>query len=187
LRHTSRNFSSIPFREVNKFLQRAYLHDVKDVPFVTICGATIFTLRNSVLQVSVSGYAVPVRNVLNDGVRTSHKSIYVPLNNEEARQKKAQAEYLLISLVQTSNLGICLFQGCRCPWPRGESIEGSRRSFFCILIGPCFITYEFLNVTNVMQLLKTLLLPLLYMFRALLIHHQELTKTVRAAYSDGMR
>jgi len=43
------------------------------------------------------------------------------------------------------------------------------------------------NVTNEMQLLKTLLLSLLYMFRALLAHHQELTKTVRAAYSDGMR
>jgi hypothetical protein len=97
LRHTSRNFSSIPFREVNKFLERAYLHDVEDVPFVTICGATIFTLRNSVLQVSVTGYAVPVRNA---GARTSHKSIYVRLNNKEAGQKKAQAEYLLISLVQ---------------------------------------------------------------------------------------
>jgi len=37
-----------------------------------------------------------------------------------------------------------------------------------------------------MQLLKTLLLLLFfYMFRALLAHHQELTKTVRAAYSDG--
>ena len=48
-------------------------------------------------------------------------------------------------------------------------------SFFFILIGPCIITYEFLNVTNEMQLLKTLLLSLLYMFRALLAHHQELT------------
>jgi len=38
-----------------------------------------------------------------------------------------------------------------------------------------------------MQLLKTLLLSLLNMFRALLAHHQELTKTVCAAYSDGMR
>jgi len=38
-----------------------------------------------------------------------------------------------------------------------------------------------------MQLLKTLLVSQLYMFRALLAHHQELTKTVRAAYSDGMR
>ena len=47
---------------------------------------------------------------------------------------------------------------------------------------PC----EFLNVTNEMQLLKTLLLSLLYMFRALLARHQQLTKTVRAAYSDGM-
>ena len=46
---------------------------------------------------------------------------------------------------------------------------------------------EFLNVTNEMQLLKTLLSSLLYMFRALLAHHQELTKTVGAAYSDGMR
>ena len=46
---------------------------------------------------------------------------------------------------------------------------------------------EFLNVTNEIQLLKTLLLSLLYMFRALLAHHQELTKTVRAAYIDGMR
>jgi len=36
--------------------------------------------------------------------------------------------------------------------------------------------YEFLNVTNEMQLLKTLLLSLLYMFRALLDYHQELTK-----------
>ena len=45
---------------------------------------------------------------------------------------------------------------------------------------------EFLNVTNEMQLLKTLLLSLLYMFRALLSHYQELTKTVRAAYSDGI-
>ena len=53
-------------------------------------------------------------------------------------------------------------------------------------IGPCIITCEFLNVTNKMQLLKTLLLLLLYMFRALLAHHQELTKTVRAAYSDGV-
>ena len=49
-------------------------------------------------------------------------------------------------------------------------------------------TYEFLNVTNDMQLLKTLLLSSqLYMFRPLLAHHQELTKTVRAAYSDSMR
>ena len=47
--------------------------------------------------------------------------------------------------------------------------------------------YEFLTVTNEMQLLKTLLLSLLYMFRALVAYHQELTKTVRAAYSDGMR
>ena len=51
-----------------------------------------------------------------------------------------------------------------------------------IFIGPCIITYEFLNVTNEMQLLETLLLSLLYMFRTLLAHHQELTKTVRAAY-----
>jgi len=36
-----------------------------------------------------------------------------------------------------------------------------------------------------MQLLKTLS-SLLYRFRALFAHHQELTKTVRAAYSDGM-
>lgn len=114
-----------PLEEIKKFLERAYLHDIKDVPFVTICGATIFTLRNSVLQVSVSGYALPVRNVLNAGARTSHKSIYVRLNNEEARQKKVQAEYLLISLVQTSNLDICLFQRCRCPWPWDESIKGS--------------------------------------------------------------
>jgi hypothetical protein len=35
-----------------------------------------------------------------------------------------------------------------------------------------------------MQLLNTLLLSLFYMFRALFAHHQELTKTVRAAYSD---
>jgi hypothetical protein len=109
LRHISRNFSSIPFRWVNKFLERAYLRDIKDVPFVTICGATIFTLRNSVHQVSVYGYAVPVRNVLNAGAWTNRKPIYVRLNNEEALQKKAQAEYLLISLVQTSNLDICLF------------------------------------------------------------------------------
>jgi len=53
--------------------------------------------------------------------------------------------------------------------------------------GAMCISYEFLNVTNEMQLLKTLLLSLLYMFPALLAHHQELTKTVRAAYSDGMR
>ena len=46
---------------------------------------------------------------------------------------------------------------------------------------------EFLNLTNEMLLLKTLLLSLLYMFRAVLAHHQELKKTVRAAYSDGMR
>jgi len=38
-----------------------------------------------------------------------------------------------------------------------------------------------------MQLLKTLLLSLFYMFRELLAHYQELKKTVRAAYSDGMR
>ena len=44
-----------------------------------------------------------------------------------------------------------------------------------------------INITNEMQLLKTLLLSLLYMFRALLAHHQELKKTVLAAYSDGMR
>jgi hypothetical protein len=42
---------------------------------------------------------------------------------------------------------------------------------------PDFFVCEFLNVTNEMQLLKTLLLSLLYMFRALLAHHQELTKT----------
>jgi hypothetical protein len=30
-------------------------------------------------------------------------------------------------------------------------------------------------------------LSLLYMFWALLAHHQELTKTVHAAYSDGMQ
>jgi hypothetical protein len=83
-------------------------------------------LRNSVLLVSVSGYAVPVRNVLNADARTNHESIYVRPKNEEARQKKAQAEYLLISLVQTSKLGICLFHVCRFPWPRGESTEGSR-------------------------------------------------------------
>ena len=58
--------------------------------------------------------------------------------------------------------------------------------FYFIFIGPCIITYEFLNVTNEMQLLKTLLLSLLYMFRALFAHHQELTETVPAAYSDGM-
>jgi hypothetical protein len=52
----------------------------------------IFTHKNSVLQVSVSGNAVPVRNVLNAGARTSHKSIYVRLNKEEAQQKKEQAE-----------------------------------------------------------------------------------------------
>jgi len=56
-----------------------------------------------------------------------------------------------------------------------------------IFIGPCIITYEFLNVANEMQLLKSLLLSLLYMFWALLAHHQELTKTVRAAYSYVMR
>jgi len=38
-----------------------------------------------------------------------------------------------------------------------------------------------------MELLKTILLSLLYMFRAVLVHHQELKKNVRAAYSDGMR
>ena len=38
-----------------------------------------------------------------------------------------------------------------------------------------------------MQLLKSLLLSLIYMFRALLAHHQELTENVGAAYSDGMR
>jgi hypothetical protein len=43
-----------------------------------------------------------------------------------------------------------------------------------------------LNVTNEMQLLKTLLLSLLYTFRALLAHHKELTETVSAAYGDGM-
>ena len=47
--------------------------------------------------------------------------------------------------------------------------------------------HEFLKVTNEMQRLKTLLLSLLYMFWVLLAHHQDLTKTVRAAYSDGMR
>ena len=41
---------------------------------------------------------------------------------------------------------------------------------------------EFLNVTNEMQLLKTLLLSLLCMFRTLLTHHQELTKIVHAAF-----
>jgi len=46
---------------------------------------------------------------------------------------------------------------------------------------------ELLNVTSEMQLLKTLLLSLLYMFHSLLAHHQELTETVGAAYSDGMR
>jgi len=61
------------------------------------------------------------------------------------------------------------------------------QNFFYIFIGPCIITHELLNVTNEMQLLKTLLLSLLYMFRALPAHHQELTKTVRAVYSDGMR
>jgi len=35
--------------------------------------------------------------------------------------------------------------------------------------------------------LKALLLILLYMFRALFAHHQELMETVRAAYGDGMR
>jgi len=40
--------------------------------------------------------------------------------------------------------------------------------------------FEFLNVTNEMQLLKTLLLSLLYIFQALLAHHQELAKIVRA-------
>jgi len=56
-----------------------------------------------------------------------------------------------------------------------------------IFIGPCIITYKFLNVTNEMQLLKTLLSSLFYMVWALLAHHQELTKTVHAAYSDGMQ
>ena len=51
-----------------------------------------------------------------------------------------------------------------------------------IFIGPCILTYEFLNVTNEMQLLETLLLSLLYMFRALLAHHQELTKTARTVF-----
>jgi hypothetical protein len=49
------------------------------------------------------------------------------------------------------------------------------------------MTYELLNVTDEMPLMKTLLLSLLYMFRAFLAHHQELTKTVTAAYSDGMQ
>jgi hypothetical protein len=44
-----------------------------------------------------------------------------------------------------------------------------------------------LNVTNEMQLLKTLLLSLLYTFRALLALHQELTETVSAAYSDSIQ
>ena len=54
-------------------------------------------------------------------------------------------------------------------------------------VNKCISIYDFFNVTNEMHLLKTLLLSLLYMFQALLAHHQELTKTVRAAYSDGMR
>ena len=58
---------------------------------------------------------------------------------------------------------------------------------YFIFMGPCIITYEFFNVTNEMQLLETLLLILLYMFRALFAHHQELMETVRAAYGDGMR
>ena len=56
-----------------------------------------------------------------------------------------------------------------------------------LLENPSDIFHEFPNVTNEMQLSKTLLLSQLYMFRALLAHHQELTKTVRAAYSDSMR
>ena len=55
-----------------------------------------------------------------------------------------------------------------------------------MLFAEKYVFVEFLNVTNEMQLLKTLLSSLLYMFRALLAHHQELTKTVRAAYSDGI-
>jgi hypothetical protein len=43
------------------------------------------------------------------------------------------------------------------------------------------------NVTNKIQLLKPLLLSLLYVFWALLAHHQEFTETVGAGYSDGMR
>jgi hypothetical protein len=43
-----------------------------------------------------------------------------------------------------------------------------------------------LNVTNKMQLLKTLLLSMLCMFWARLAHHQEFTETVGAGYSDGM-
>jgi len=38
-----------------------------------------------------------------------------------------------------------------------------------------------LNVTKEMQLLKTLLLSLLYMFRALLANHQELTENCRCS------
>jgi len=44
-------------------------------------------------------------------------------------------------------------------------IHLTRQNIF-IFIGPCIITYEFLNVTNEIQLLKTLLLSLLYMFPA---------------------
>ena len=56
-----------------------------------------------------------------------------------------------------------------------------------MLFAEKYVFVEFLNVTNEMQLLKTLLSSLLYMFRALLAHHQELTKTVHVAYNDGMR
>jgi len=37
-----------------------------------------------------------------------------------------------------------------------------------------------------MQLVKILLLSLLYIFRALLAHHQDLTKIVRAVYISCM-
>ena len=57
---------------------------------------------------------------------------------------------------------------------------------FFIFIVPCIITYGFFNVTNEMQLVKILLLSLLYIFRALLAHHQDLTKIVRAVYISCM-
>ena len=63
-----------------------------------------------------------------------------------------------------------------------DSMKRSNVKYFTF-IGPCIITYELLNVTNERHLIKTvlLLLSLLYMFWALLAHHQELTETVSVA------
>ena len=60
------------------------------------------------------------------------------------------------------------------PFSRGDNVHHVlTQNSYLMFIGPCIITYEFINVTNEMQILKTLLLSLLYMFRALLAHHQE--------------